>query len=137
MLYMLHSFSIFEGFVYDPVTRTKIPVLSMFMTAKTMKQGLEDRVLSDKQRAQIKQLLDYEEAQEMFSVSESSASIAGSFIANDLGDSMRSLRQIDEFAPAVYSDSDSAGNEDDLEGEALQFALKGDPIAGSLGDENY
>jgi len=30
MLYMLHSFSIFEGFVYDPITGEKIPVLSMF-----------------------------------------------------------------------------------------------------------
>jgi len=36
MLYMLHSFSIFEGFVYDPVTGEKVPVLSMFQTAKAM-----------------------------------------------------------------------------------------------------
>ena len=69
-----------------------VPVLSMFSTAKTMEEGMKDRVLSDKQRAQIKQLLDYEEAQEMFAASESSASIAGSFIANDLGASMDSLR---------------------------------------------
>jgi len=102
-----------------------------------MEKGMKDRVLSDKERDAIKQLMDYEEAQEMFATSESSSSIAGSFIGNDLGESMRSLRQLDEFAPAVYSDSDSAGNIDDLEGEALQFALKGDPIPGSLGDENY
>jgi len=92
MLFMLHQFSIFQGFVYDPVTGKNIPMLSMFMTAKTMEQGMEDRVLSDRQRAAIKQLLDYEEAQEMFAASESSTSIAGSFIANDLGDSMKSLR---------------------------------------------
>jgi len=92
MLYMLHQFSVFQGFVYDPITRMNVPVLSMFSTAKTMEQSMEDRVLTDRQRAQIKQLLDYEEAQEMFAASESSASIAGSFIANDLGDSMRSLR---------------------------------------------
>jgi len=91
MLYMLHQFSIFEGFVYDPISGDKIPVLSMFSTAKTMEEGMKDRVLSDKQRAKIKQLLDYEEAQEMFAASESSASIAGSFIANDLGASMDSL----------------------------------------------
>jgi len=73
----------------------------------------------------------------MFADSESSASIAGSFVANDLGDSMRSLRQYDVYEEAVYSDTDSAGIEDELEGEALQFALKGDPIPGSLGDDNY
>jgi len=73
----------------------------------------------------------------MFAASESSASIAGSFIANDLGESMRSLRHYDVYTEAVYSDPDSAADEDDLEGEALQQALKGDPIPGSLGDENY
>jgi len=73
----------------------------------------------------------------MFAASESSASIAGSFVANDLGESMKSLRHYDVYTEAVYSDSDSAENEDDLEGEALQQALKGDPIPGSLGDENY
>jgi len=92
MLYMLHQFSVFQGFVYDPVTGKNVPVLSMFMTAKTMEQGMKDKVLSDRERAAIKQLMDYEEAQEMFAASESSASIAGSFIANDLGESMRSLR---------------------------------------------
>jgi len=30
MLYMLHTFSIFEGFVYDPITGENVPVLSMF-----------------------------------------------------------------------------------------------------------
>jgi len=49
-------------------------------------------VLSDKERRQMKQLMDYEEAQGIFAASDSSASIAGSFIAYDLGDSMRSLR---------------------------------------------
>jgi len=62
MLYMLHSFSIFEGFVYDPITGEKVPVLSMFQTAKAMEKGMEDRMLSDRQRAQVKKLLDYEEA---------------------------------------------------------------------------
>ena len=80
---------------------------------------MKDRVLSDKQRAQIKQLSDYEEAQELFAASESSASISGSFVANDLGKSTDSLRHYDVYTEAVYSDSDSAGNEDDLEGEAL------------------
>jgi len=32
---------------------------------------------------------------------------------------MRSLRHYDTYTEAVYSDTDSAGNEDDLEGEAL------------------
>jgi len=73
----------------------------------------------------------------MFAASDSSGSIVGSFVANDLGESMKSLLTHSTDAPAVYSDSDSAGNEDDLEGEALQQALKGDPIPGSLGDENY
>jgi len=50
---------------------------------------------------------------------------------------MKSLRHYDVYTEAVYSDTDSAGNEDDLEGEALQQALKGDPIPGSLGDDNY
>jgi len=36
MLYMLHQLSVFQGFVKDPVTGKNIPVLSMFMTAKTM-----------------------------------------------------------------------------------------------------
>ena len=98
---------------------------------------MKDRVLSDKQRAQIKRLQDYDEAHELFASSEHSASIASSFVANDLGESMRSLLTHSTDAPAVYSDSDSAGNEDDLEGEALQHALKGDPIPGSLGDDNY
>jgi len=89
---VLHQFSVFQGFVYDPITGKNIPVLSMFMTAKTMEEGLKDRVLSDKEREAIKQFMDYEEAQEMFAASESSASIAGSFIANDLRDSMASLR---------------------------------------------
>jgi len=137
MLYMLHRFSNFTGFVFDPITGQQVPVLSMFQTAKAMEKSMKERVLSDKQRAQIKQLMDYEEAQELFTASEHTASIAGSFIANDLGASMDSLRQYESNGPAVYSDSDSAGNEDDLEGEALQFALKGEPIAGSLGDENY
>ena len=123
--------------MYDPVTKTNVPVISMFMTAKTMEQAMKDRVLSDRERAAIKRLIDYEEGQELFRGSGSSTSITGSFVGNDLGDSMRSLRQMDEFAEAVYSDSDSAENEDDLSGEALQFALKGEPIAGSLGDENY
>ena len=74
---------------------------------------------------------------ELFASSEDAASVAGSFVANDLGESMRSLRVYDEYTEAVYSDSDSAGNESDLEGEALQHALKGDPIPGSLGDGNY
>jgi len=60
VLYMFHQFSIFEGFVYDPITKMNVPVLSMFMTAKTMEKGMKDRVLSDRQCAQIKQLLDYE-----------------------------------------------------------------------------
>jgi len=55
----------------------------------------------------------------MFAASDSSGSIVGSFVANDLGESMRSLRHYDVYTEAVYSDSDSAGNEDDLEGEAL------------------
>ena len=137
MLYMLHQFSIFTGFVRDPITGQQVPVLSMFQTAKAMEQGMKDRVLSDKERAQIKTLLDFDEGQELFAASEASASVAGSFVANDLGDSMRSLRHYDVYTEAVYSDSDSAQNEDDLEGEALQMALKGDPIPGSLGDENY
>jgi len=73
----------------------------------------------------------------MFEASESSASIAGSFVANDLRDSMKSLHHYDVYTEAVYSDTDSADPEEELEGEALQFALKGDPIEGSLGDENY
>jgi len=120
MLYMLHQFSIFTGFVTDPITGQQVPVLSMFQTAKAMEKGMKDRVLSDRQRAQLKRLLDYEEGQEMFAASEDTASIAGSFVANDLGDSMRSLRHYDVYTEAVYSDSDSAENEDDLEGEALQ-----------------
>jgi len=34
----------------------------MFQTAKAMEKGMKDRVLSDRQRVQIKQLQDYEEA---------------------------------------------------------------------------
>jgi len=114
MLYMLHSFSIFEGFVYDPITGDKIPVLSMFQTATAMEKSMKDRVLSDRQRAQIKLLVDYEEAQELFAANDSSASITGSFVANDLGESMRSLRHYDEYTEAVHSDADSEGNEDDI-----------------------
>jgi len=121
----------------DPVTKVKVPVLSMFQTAKVMEQSLKDRVLSDKKRAQIKQLMDYDEVKEMFEASEHSSSIAGSFVANDLVSSMDSLREYEYHGPAVYSDSESAGNENDLEGKALQQALKGDPIPGSLGDENW
>jgi len=79
--------------------------------------------------------MDYEEAQEMFPASESSASIAGSFIANYLGASMDSLRQLSTDTPAVYSE-DHDNPQEELEGDDLQFALKGDPIPGSLGDEN-
>jgi len=136
MLYMLHKFSIFEGFVYDPITKKNVPMLSMFMTASSMEKGLKDRVLSDKERAQIKQLLDYEEAQETFAASASSASIAGSLVGNDLGESMRSLRRLSENVHARYS-TDASEFEDDLSGEALQLALKGEPIPGSLGDDNY
>jgi len=38
----------------------------MFQTANAMEKSMKDRVLSEKQRAQIKQLMDYEEAQELF-----------------------------------------------------------------------
>ena len=120
----------------DPVTKVRVPMLSMFQTAKVMEQSLKDRVLSNKKRAQIKQLMDYDEVKEMFEASEHSLSITGSFVGNDLHESMKSLREYEYEGPAVYSDSDSAENEDDLEGEALQQALKGDPIPGSLGDEN-
>jgi len=41
-----------------------------------------------------------------------------------------------ENSRAIVSD-DIGVEEEELEGEALQFALKGDPIPGSLGDENY
>jgi len=37
--------------------------------------------------------MDYDEVKEMFVASEHSSSIAGSFVANDLGGSMDSLRQ--------------------------------------------
>jgi len=104
MLYMLHKLSVFKGFVTDPLTGVEVPVLSMFQTAKVMEKGVKDRVLSDKQRAQIKQLSDYEEAQEMFAASEHSGSIVGSFVANDLGESMRSLRHYDVYTEAVYSE---------------------------------
>jgi len=40
MLYMLHQFSIFTGFVTDPLTGQQIPVLSMFQTAKAMEKGM-------------------------------------------------------------------------------------------------
>jgi len=75
----------------------------------------------------------------LFRASEHTASIAGTFVANDLGESMRSLRQTYTNVHAVCSDSDSdsAGNEEELEKEALQYALKGEPLIGSLGDENY
>jgi len=119
MLYMLHQFSIFKGFVYAPITGEHVPVLSMFQTAKAMEKSMHDRVLSDRHRAQIKRLLDFEEGQELFAASEQTASIVGTFVANDLGESMKSLRHYDAYTEAVYSDSDSAGNEDDLEGEAL------------------
>jgi len=56
----------------------------MFQTAKAMEKGMKDRVLSDKQRAQIKRLFDYEEGMEMFAASEGSASVTRSFVANDL-----------------------------------------------------
>jgi len=64
----------------------------MFQTAKVMEKGIKDRVISDKKRAQIKRLLDYEEGQNLFAASEHSSSIVGSFVINDLEDSMRSLR---------------------------------------------
>jgi len=67
----------------------------MFQTAKAMEKSMKDRVLSDKQRAQIKTLLDYDEGMELFASSEDAASVAGSFVANDLGESMRSLRGYD------------------------------------------
>ena len=51
MLYMLHGFSIFTGFVTDPITGQQVPVLSMFQTAKAMEKGMKDRVVSDRQRA--------------------------------------------------------------------------------------
>ena len=54
----------------------------------------------------------------MFAASESSASITGSFVANDLGESMKSLRKLDEFAPAVYSE-DCEIPQEELEGEDL------------------
>ena len=101
-----------------------------------MEQGMKDRVLSDKQRNQIKTLIDYEDGMELFASSEDAASVTGSFVANDLGASMDSLRQYDVYEVAVYSEDHEVPQEE-LEGEALQFALKGDPIPGSLGDENY
>jgi len=76
----------------------------MFQTAKAMENSMKDRVLSDRQRAQIKKLLDYDEGQELFAASEHSASIVRSFVANDLGSSMRSLRHYDTYTEAVYSE---------------------------------
>jgi len=49
-LFMLHKFSIFTGRVRDPITGLEIPVLSMFLNAGAMEQGMKDRVLSDKKR---------------------------------------------------------------------------------------
>jgi len=108
----------------------------MFQTAKAMEKGMKDRVISDRQRAQIKRLLDYKEGQDLFEVSDHSASIVRSFVANDLRDSMKSLRHYDVYTEAVYSEDHEIPQEE-LEGEDLQFALKGDPIPGSLGDDNY
>jgi len=65
-----------------------------------MEESLENRVLSDQQRAQIKRLLDYDEAQELFTASESSASIAASFVMNDLTRSMESLRHLEQRCDA-------------------------------------
>ena len=104
MLYMLHQFSNFTGFVQDPITGQQVPALSMFQTAKTMETSMKDRVLSDKQRAQIKTLLDYEDGMELFASSEDTASVAGSFVANDLGDSMKSLRGYDEYTEVLCSE---------------------------------
>jgi len=84
----------------------------------------------------MKQLFDYEEGQEMFAASDSSGSIVGSFVANDLAESMKSLLTHSTDALAVYSE-DCEVPQEELEGEDLQFALKGDPIPGTLGDENY
>ena len=137
ILYMLHGFSIFKGTVTDPITGKEIPVLCMFLTAKALEKGLEDRVLSDIQRAKLKKLMDQEEGEEMFRASEISTSIAVSFIGNNIRDSMTSLLKITADGPARHSEASSLGGDDDLEGEALQMVLKGKPIPGSLGDENY
>jgi len=56
-----------------------------------MEKGMKDRVISDRQRAQIKRLLDYEEGQEMFRASSATASIVGSFVVNKFHSSMDSL----------------------------------------------
>ena len=76
----------------------------MFQTAKAMEKGMKDRVISDRQRAELKRLLDYEEGEDLFAASEHSASIVRSFVANDLGESMRSLRHYDVYTEAVYSE---------------------------------
>jgi len=49
---------------------------------------------------------------------------------------MDSLRHYDVYTEAVNSEDHEVPQEE-LEGEDLQFALKGDPIPGSLGDDNY
>jgi len=72
----------------------------------------------------------------MFAASDASGSIVGSFVANDLGDSMKSLRHYDVYTIAVYSEDHEVPQEE-LEGLDLQFALKGEVLRGSLGDENY
>jgi len=128
MLYMLHSFSVFKGTKYDPVTKQHVPVLSLFQNKATLEKAMKDRVLTHKKRAAIQKALDYEEAMEMFKVSEVEASIVVNFVGNDLrGASMTSLRRVDSFAEARLSTySNEEPDVEEMEGDELQRALKGD-----------
>jgi len=40
MLYMLHTFSIFKGTKYDPITKQHVPVLSLFQSSATLEKAI-------------------------------------------------------------------------------------------------
>jgi len=108
-----------------------------------MEKALNERVLSDKKREAIKKALDYEDAKELFEQSAVEASIAGSFVNNDVNDCMDRLNRLGESqdsllmasfnGEAVYSDDHEVPQEE-LTGEDLQFALKGEPYSDSSED---
>jgi len=80
MLYMMHEFSKFEGFVEDPITGIRVPVLSMFQTEETMENAVKENLVTSAKVDQIKKLIDLEDSRQMFEESESTASITATFM---------------------------------------------------------
>jgi len=79
----------------DPVTEQNVPVFYLHQSAATLEAALKDRLLNSVMKAKIVKMLDFEEARSIFKDSSLLSSIASTFVANSLSESMKSLEVLE------------------------------------------